>query len=88
MGILIVTDGLCAEFVVECILCWEARLDEGVLWLYVVVWVDLLPEKEIELMARRVGELGKEKPELLHPARPKFLADFLERRTEELQTVL
>ena len=50
MGIVITTDGLSAEFVVECILGWEAGLNEAVPWVHVLLWFDLLPEKEIELV--------------------------------------
>ena len=36
----------------------------------------------------RARELSPKKLELVHPARPKILADLLERRTQELKTLL
>ena len=53
MGILIVTDGLTAEFVVESILGLEAGLDEAVQGVHVIVWIELIPEKEIEVISLR-----------------------------------
>ena len=41
-----------------------------------------------ELVVCRAGEHSTEKFELVHPARPEIFADLLERRTQELKTVL
>ena len=88
MGIFLITDGLPVEFFVECILGWETGLDQAIPWVYVHVWIQLLGEKEVELISRRVGELSTKKLELITPTRTKILAYLLERRTQELNAIL
>ena len=88
MGMLLITECLSVKFVVECNPWWETGHDEAVPGVHVLVWVDLLQEKEIELIVRRAGELSTKKPELVHPARPEIFADVLERRTQELEAIL
>ena len=66
----------------------RGRGDEAVPEVHGLVWVDLLAEKEIELLCHRVVELSTNNFELVHPARPKILVDLLERRTQELKTIL
>ena len=58
MSILFVTDGLSAEFVVECLLWYETDLDEAVRGINLLGWIDLLAEKEIELFGAGVDELS------------------------------
>ena len=88
MGILLINQSLSAEFVIECLFGWEAGLDEAVPCVHLLLWVELPPEKGIELLVCRARELSTKKLELVHPTRPKIYADLLERRTQELNTVL
>ena len=66
----------------------DAGLDEELPRLHGLVWVDLLTEKENELISGRGGELITMKFEVLHPTRLKILANLLEIRSQELKTVL
>ena len=78
-------DGLSAEFVEECLFGRKAGLDEAV---HVLVWIELLDEKEIEFVAPRAGELISKKFELIHSAGTKILDELFTERTEEQKTVL
>ena len=58
MSILFITDGLAAEFVVQCILGWEAGINEAVPGIHGLVGRDLLAEKDNQLIGRRLGDLS------------------------------
>ena len=55
---LLITAGLSAELFVECVLWPEDWLDEAVPAVHVLVLVDLLAEKESELIVRRLVEFS------------------------------
>ena len=55
MSILLISDDLSAEYVVECILWREDGLNETIPGVHLLVWVELLPEKEIAFIGCRGG---------------------------------
>ena len=86
MRILLFSDCMTAEFIVECIVGWESCLAEPVPGVHVVVWVDLIAEKDSGFRGLCAGELNRKMVDLVSPNRPMILVNLLEGVTQELKS--